>query len=97
VPGIIHARYVGFGKGDGNRSAIYVLGMNDTGTVGIFRSTDGGSTWTRVDDEAHQFGCATSVVGDPCIFSRIYVGTNGRGIQFYNDANVTNDCPDRVD
>jgi hypothetical protein len=38
-------------------------------------------------DPAHQFGNLTLVIGDPRLYSRIYIGTNGRGI-IYGDINT---------
>ena len=56
------------------------------GVRGIFRSTDAGQTWVRINDDQHQWGRAgdTALTGDPRIFGRVYVGTNGRGI-IYGD------------
>lgn len=48
---------------------------------GIFRSTDAGASWTRIDDDAHQWGwTGASITGDPRVHGRVYVATNGRGI-----------------
>lgn len=46
----------------------------------IFRSTDGGRSWDRINDNGHQWGAVSPVIGDPRIFGRVYIGTNGRGI-----------------
>jgi xyloglucan-specific exo-beta-1,4-glucanase len=56
------------------------------GVRGIFRSIDAGQTWVRINDDQHQWGRAgdTAITGDPRIFGRVYIGTNGRGI-FYGD------------
>ena len=50
------------------------------GQNGLYRSTDGGSTWIRVDDSAHEYGYWNVVQGDPRVFARVYIGTGGRGI-----------------
>ena len=52
----------------------------------IFRSIDAGQTWVRINDDQHQRGHAgdTAITGDPRIFGRVYIGTNGRGI-IYGD------------
>jgi xyloglucan-specific exo-beta-1,4-glucanase len=48
---------------------------------GIFASYDGGGTWLRINDDQHQYGnIGEAITGDPRVFGRVYVGTNGRGI-----------------
>jgi hypothetical protein len=54
------------------------------GTTGLFRSDDLGATWTQIDDPAHRFPTAGTIIGDPKTYGRVYVGNNGRGI-FYGD------------
>ena len=54
------------------------------GVYGIFRSKDAGSSWARINDVAHQFGALGDLTGDPRIYGRVYVGTEGRGI-IYGD------------
>ena len=51
---------------------------------GIFRSDDAGQTWSRLNDDRHQYGAPSPVIGDPRIYGRVYFGTNGRGI-IYGD------------
>ena len=51
---------------------------------GIFRSDDAGRTWLRLNDDQHQYGAPSPVIGDPRIYGRVYFGTNGRGI-IYGD------------
>ncbi|KAG8212805.1 hypothetical protein J3R82DRAFT_11094 [Butyriboletus roseoflavus] len=59
---------------------------NVKGTVGYYRSDDAGSTWVQINDAGHGFAnAALNVIsGDPRIYGRVYVGTNGRGI-WYGD------------
>jgi len=53
------------------------------GKWGIYRSDDKGANWIRINDDAHQFGAAdTAITGDPRIYGRVYLATNGRGIQY---------------
>ncbi|GAA3925535.1 RICIN domain-containing protein [Streptomyces gulbargensis] len=80
------ASALGFGKAAPGASyqALYLIGTVKDVT-GVFRSTDKGATWLRVNDDAHQWGGigGTGVVtGDPDTFGRVYVGTNGRGLQY---------------
>ena len=46
----------------------------------IYRSTDDGNTFIRINDYAHQYSNASYIVGDPRVFGRFYLGTPGRGI-----------------
>ncbi len=51
------------------------------GVRGIFRSDDAGAHWVRVNDDQHQYGAAGyAITGDPRVYGRVYVGTNGRGV-----------------
>ena len=62
--------------------AIYQVGSTGTGTA-VLRSDDGAKTWTRINDDAHQWGWTGEVVvGDPRVYGRVYLATNGRGIQY---------------
>ncbi|MEU6227324.1 RICIN domain-containing protein [Streptomyces sp. NPDC047042] len=80
------ASALGFGKaapGTGYQ-ALYLIGTVKDVT-GVFRSTDKGATWLRVNDKAHQWGAIGGVgviTGDPDTYGRVYVGTNGRGLQY---------------
>lgn len=80
------ASALGFGKAAPrtNYQALYLIGTIKNVT-GVFRSTDKGATWLRVNDDAHQWGSigGTGVItGDPDTYGRVYVGTNGRGLQY---------------
>ncbi|GAA4897302.1 RICIN domain-containing protein [Streptomyces coeruleoprunus] len=80
------ASALGFGKAAPGASyqALYMIGtVKDVS--GVFRSTDKGATWLRVNDDAHQWGSIGGVgviTGDPDTFGRVYIGTNGRGLQY---------------
>jgi hypothetical protein len=80
------AESVGFGKA-AKRSgypAIYTSAVKD-GKAAIYRSTDGGSRWRRINDDAHQWAWSgSSITGDPQVYGRVYLTTNGRGI-IYGD------------
>lgn len=80
------ADVVGFGKAPEGKTypAIYANAKID-GVRGIFRSDDAGATFVRINDGQHQYGAANSAItGDPNLYGRIYLGTNGRGI-IYGD------------
>ncbi len=76
----------GIGKGAAGSDwpALYAIASR-SGVTGIFRSIDGGTSWSRINDDTHQWGRRFRVItGDPRIFGRVYLGTDGRGI-FYGD------------
>ncbi|MFF8279618.1 RICIN domain-containing protein [Streptomyces lateritius] len=80
------ASALGFGKAapGADYQALYLIGTVKDVT-GVFRSTDKGATWLRVNDDAHQWGSIGGVgviTGDPDTYGRVYVGTNGRGLQY---------------
>ena len=75
---------VGFGKAAAGQTymAVYVSAKVD-GVRGLYRSDDEGATWVRINDDQHQFAwTGASVTGDPRVYGRVYVATNGRGILY---------------
>ncbi|MGP4047189.1 1,4-beta-glucanase [Streptomyces sp. 2A115] len=75
---------LGFGKAaeGADYPAIYQVGATETITA-VYRSDDEAKTWVRINDDAHQWGWIGEViVGDPRVYGRVYLGTNGRGIQY---------------
>ncbi|MGW3662243.1 cellulose binding domain-containing protein [Streptomyces sp. NPDC005141] len=81
---------IGFGKAATGASYQTLYTSAKIGGVrGIFRSTDRGASWTRINDDAHQWGwTGAAITGDPRIYGRVYVATNGRGI-VYGDSSDT--------
>lgn len=76
---------IGFGmpKAGSTYPAVYLLGILNWGLpTQIFRSDNGGANWIRINDDRHQYGNPTWVLGDPRIYGRVYIGTNGRGILY---------------
>ncbi len=68
----------------GPSATLFVYGSVN-GSEGIFRSVDAGATFFRIDSAAQPIGDQAMVMeGDPRVFGRLYVGTNGRGI-FYGE------------
>ena len=74
---------VGFGMAAPGSSypAVYLIGTVSS-VSGVFRSTDQGATWLRVNDDQHQFGQMDNVAGDEDYYGRVYVTTQGRGIPY---------------
>jgi len=61
------------------------------GVTGLFSSIDKGTTWTRINDDSHQFGGPGNgnfVIGDWNIYGRVYMSTVGLGI-IYGDISTT--------
>ncbi|MEU6249934.1 cellulose binding domain-containing protein [Glycomyces sp. NPDC047010] len=82
VAGFDAADTVGFGAAAPGKTypAIYASASR-SGERGIWRSVDEGATWTRINDDEHQWGwTGSAITGDPNVFGRVYIGTNGRGI-----------------
>jgi photosystem II stability/assembly factor-like uncharacterized protein len=83
LPGVDEIQAFGFGKGAPHHSypALYLAGTVN-GHAGVFRSTDAAHTWTRINDDRHQWGLILQITGDPRTYGRVYVGTHGRGILY---------------
>ncbi|MEU0228913.1 cellulose binding domain-containing protein [Streptomyces sp. NPDC006284] len=94
LPDVEAADTVGFGKAAPGASYQTLFTSAKIGGVrGIFRSTDQGATWTRVNDDAHQWGwTGAAITGDPRVYGRVYVATNGRGV-VYGDTSGTDPGP----
>jgi xyloglucan-specific exo-beta-1,4-glucanase len=79
---------LGFGRAAPGASypAIYLTGI--VGRVqAIFRSDDGGASWARINTGAQQWGwTGQAIAGDPRVFGRVYLATNGRGIMYGDPA-----------
>ncbi|WP_156762190.1 carbohydrate-binding protein [Microbacterium karelineae] len=91
VSGFDEADTVGFGRAapGADAPAIYTAARRD-GVRGVFRSIDDGRSWTRINDDAHQWGwIGAGITGDPDVFGRVYIATNGRGIIVGDDAGAS--------
>lgn len=78
------ADVLGFGKAapGQNYMAIYTVAKIDN-VRGVFRSNDAGASWVRINDDQHQYASINvSITGDPRMYGRVYLGTNGRGILY---------------
>ncbi|MFC8433608.1 1,4-beta-glucanase [Streptomyces sp. NPDC057253] len=75
---------LGFGKAaDGaDYPALYMVGSTESITA-VHRSDDEARTWVRINDDRHQWGwIGETISGDPRVYGRVYIATNGRGIQY---------------
>lgn len=84
VANVTYCGAVGFGKiaTGATYPTVYIWGTVG-GVRGIFRSTDQGASWTRINDDAHEWGGPGNgnfVIGDMNVFGRVYMSTVGRGL-----------------
>ena len=72
--------------------AIFIWGKVGA-TVGFFRSDDTGTTWTRINDNLHNFGYQNDIAGDPRVYGRVYLATSGRGVIYGDLTNPATPAP----
>jgi xyloglucan-specific exo-beta-1,4-glucanase len=75
---------VGFGKAAtvATFPAVFIWGAVGNGVTGIYRSTDAGASWVRINDDQHQFGGPANgqfITGDVNLYGRVYMSTAGLG------------------
>ena len=84
--GISMCEAVGFGKAaEGKTFPTVFVWATINGTTGIFRSTDEGQTWVRINDDMHQFGGPGNgqfVMGDMAVYGTVFMSTVGRGVVY---------------
>lgn len=71
-----------FGKSPKNKHypTLFAIGVKD-GNKAIWRSDDRGESWLKLNSSAFQYGQRFRCIsGDPRVFGRVYIGTDGRGI-----------------
>jgi hypothetical protein len=81
---------VGFGKAALGQThpAVYLSGTVN-GTYGFYRCDDGaGTSWTRINDDSHQFSGAGWIEGDETTYGRCYIGAGARGILYCDSAAI---------
>lgn len=92
VSNVSYCAAVGFGKAATGATypAVYIWGTVN-GVRGMFRSTDRGVSWTRINDDAHEWGGPGNgnfVMGDMNVFGRAYMSTVGRGLIAIESATI---------
>jgi len=60
-------------------AAVYLVGTVG-GVTGLFRSDDAGATWTRINDDAHQWGGVGAIAASNSVAGRVYLA--GRGVLY---------------
>jgi len=78
----------GLGKAAPGRHdpALYAIGEK-ANLPGVWRSDNGGASWVRINDDAHQWGLRfRAVSGDPRRYGRVYIATDGRGLLYGDPA-----------
>jgi photosystem II stability/assembly factor-like uncharacterized protein len=87
IAGVEQANALGFGKAALGKDspALFLIGRIADAEA-MFRSDDVGASWVRIDDPQHRFATRNTITGDPRIYGRVYVGTNGRGILYGDPA-----------
>jgi xyloglucan-specific exo-beta-1,4-glucanase len=76
---------IGLGKAAAGKTypTLYMWGTPVAGLLGIHRSDDMGATWTRINDDTHEYGGTGNgnfVNGDRNVYGRVYMSTAGRGL-----------------
>lgn len=81
VADVTAAWQVTFGKAAPGHDdpAVYLWGRIK-GAEGLWRSDDAGQSWTRINDDAHQFGAMRAMAGDPREYGVLYIAPDGRGV-----------------
>ncbi|UVS80724.1 cellulose binding domain-containing protein [Actinokineospora sp. UTMC 2448] len=92
ISSVASARNIGFGKAAPGHDypALFLVGTVGSTRDAVFMSDDRGATWRRINDDRHQYGnMGEALTGDPRVYGRVYLGTNGRGIVYTDAAGTT--------
>ncbi|MGC4091001.1 MAG: sialidase family protein [Polyangiaceae bacterium] len=90
IPLVQSAYGVSFGKAvEGSDYPVLFVGGRVAGSDallrdGLYRSDDGGQSFSAIDDAQHKFGYLNLIAGDPKHVGRVFLGTSGRGV-IYGD------------
>lgn len=88
IDGVNNCQVMGLGRGknDGDPCAIYMWGQpTKEDPLGLYWSTDEGKTWSRINDDSHQFGGTGNgdfVYGDFNVYGRVYMSSVGLGVVY---------------
>lgn len=91
VSNVTYCKTVGIGKampGSGYPT-IFIWGTV-ANVTGLFRSTDRGATWARMNDDAHEFAGSPLLIGDMNVAGRVYMSAGGgRGLIYWDPVSCT--------
>ena len=93
ITNVTYCEAVGFGKAATGKTypTVFIYGTVNSVT-GVFMSIDQGASWTRVNDDQHQYGGIANgefVVGDENTYGLVYMSTAGRGIAWMKGSGTT--------
>ncbi len=91
VSNVTYCKTIGIGKAmtGATYPTLFIWGTV-SGVTGLFRSTDQGASWARMNDDAHEFAGATLLIGDMNVAGRVYMAAGGgRGIIYWDPAACT--------
>lgn len=91
VANVTYCKSIGIGKTMSGASypTVFIWGTV-SGVTGLFRSTDQGATWLRMNDDANEFGGAPLLVGDMNVDGRVFMSAGGgRGLIYWEAAACT--------
>ena len=83
-PEVYGATSIALGKapaGATYSSSIYIVGVIN-GVWGVYRSDNGGTTWTRINNDQHQYAGISNLAADQSVPGRVYAAGAGRGVLF---------------
>ncbi|KZS96826.1 Oligoxyloglucan reducing end-specific cellobiohydrolase [Sistotremastrum niveocremeum HHB9708] len=80
-----YAVAVGAPSTTGGTPSVFVAGTVN-GVAGFYRTDNNSGSWSQIDTPQFRFGSVSGALlaGDPRIYRRVYIGTNGRGIFYGN-------------
>jgi xyloglucan-specific exo-beta-1,4-glucanase len=91
VANVTYCKAIGIGKTMPGASypTVFIWGTV-SGVTGLFRSTDQGATWLKLNDDAHQFAGAPLLFGDMNVAGRVFMSAGGgRGLIYWEPAACT--------
>jgi hypothetical protein len=91
VANVSYCKSIGIGKAisGSNYPTIFIWGTV-SGVTGLFRSTDQGATWSRMNNDATEFAGAPFLVGDMNVAGRVFMSAGGgRGVIYWEPGSCT--------